>query len=78
MKESYRKGVANHLALRSAAPVVRPAPKREPEESVGRVLSFEKDIRDADPVDRGGRPHRDGRNFASPARVPRSRRPLAR
>jgi hypothetical protein len=61
MKDLYRKGVANHLALRSAEPAARPAPKREPEVSVGRVLSFEKNIRDADPVDRGGRPHCGGR-----------------
>jgi hypothetical protein len=61
MKEFYRKGVANHLALCPAASVVRLPPKRGREVSVGWVLSFEKNIRDADPVDRGGRPHCGGR-----------------
>ena len=42
MKEFYRKGVANHLALCPAASVVRLLPKRGREVSVGWVLSFEK------------------------------------
>jgi len=41
MKESYRKGVANHLTLSLAVTVARPQPKRRHEASVGWVLSFE-------------------------------------
>jgi hypothetical protein len=57
MKESCRKGVANHLTSSLAVPVVRPVSKRRHEASVGWVLSFEKEIQGADPVDRRGRPH---------------------
>jgi len=57
MKESYRKGVANHLASSLAGRVVRRDSKRRREESVGWVSSFENPIRDADLVDRWGRPH---------------------
>jgi hypothetical protein len=55
MKESYRKGVANHLTLSLAAAVVRPQSKRRREASVGWVWSFENELWDADPVDRRGR-----------------------
>jgi hypothetical protein len=43
MEESYRKGVANHLASSLAVAVVRLLSKRRREGSVGWVLSFEND-----------------------------------
>ena len=43
MEESYRKGVANHLASSLAVAVVRLLSKRRREGSVGWVLSFVND-----------------------------------
>jgi len=55
MEESYRKGVANHLASSLAVAVVRLLLKRRREGSVGWVLSFENDSSGCRPCGQKGK-----------------------
>ena len=72
MKESYVKGVANHNGPESCVMWSNPSGEALTGESVGWVLSREKGlVRDADPVEAGGRQqptHRAGEGRWYPAR----------
>src|SRR6266513_2167135 len=72
MKESYVKGLANHNGPESCVAWSDPRGEALTGESVGWVLSREKGlVRDADPVEAGGRQqstHRSGKGRWYPAR----------
>jgi len=72
MKESYVKGPANHNGPESCVGWSNPSGEALTGEGVGRVLSREKGlVRDADPVEAGGRQqlaHRIGKGRWYPAR----------
>jgi hypothetical protein len=72
MKESYGEGVASHTGPESCATVCEGGSEALTGERAGRVLSRERiSLRDADAVEKGGRPHpgrRDGKTLRSPAR----------
>lgn len=78
MEESYRKGVANHLASSLAVAVVRLLSKRRREGSVGWVLSFVNDPIGMPTLWTEGEGHTSSGVNASPLKIPRSRRPQAR
>ena len=78
MKESYRKGVANHLTSSLAVTVARPWPKRRHEASVGWVLSFEKQQSGCRLCGQKGKAKPVWAIARVQAEIPRSRRPQAR